>query len=47
MKKIIGGLIIILLLILIGLRLNTWLKIDTCLDSGGSWDYKAESCKLG
>jgi hypothetical protein len=28
-----------------GVYVDSWLDIDTCLDSGGAWDYVQEYCR--
>lgn len=43
-KKIIW-LLIAIFSISIGLWIFGYLKIDSCLDSGGRWDYELGSCE--
>ena len=38
------GAILFLAGVAVGLLIQGWAEIDTCLDRGGSWDYKLETC---
>ncbi|HTM95050.1 MAG TPA: hypothetical protein VL100_04420 [Croceibacterium sp.] len=28
-----------------GWQVKSWLDVDTCLDSGGAWDYRTGDCR--
>lgn len=44
--KFILGLLLLICSIWIFVKAREFIKIDACLDSGGSWDYKKGTCNL-
>ncbi len=47
MLKIIKLLLFSFVLIFIAYKIIIYIKIDTCLDSGGAWDYHKNICIKG
>jgi hypothetical protein len=39
-----SGVMIFLSGLIIGLWIQDWLDVDSCLDRGGRWDYPLETC---
>ena len=44
-KKMIYGIVILVLLAAVGFWLKGYLAVDRCLDSGGRWNYEAKACE--
>lgn len=45
MKRALLALVVVALLVAAFVYLREWLRIDDCLDGGGSWDYANERCE--
>lgn len=44
-KKRLLWMFLLALLVVVGLRLRNEVRIDSCLDRGGSWDENRQICK--
>jgi hypothetical protein len=44
-RKILVCLVLLLASLAFVLWLLNWMRIDTCLDRGGAWNYEAKSCE--
>ena len=42
--KLVFIFLVLILLVVFGLKARTYLDVDQCLDSGGSYDYKKCEC---
>ena len=45
LKYLFGGVLLLIFLIVAGWWVEKELRIDSCLDLGGRWDYEAEKCQ--
>ncbi len=47
LDRLVRGLVLFVLVLAFGLWGRACVRIDSCLDRGGAWDYKMDSCNSG
>ena len=50
MRKVLSIVIVATLMvvcIILGLKAQRWMQIDSCLDGGGKWNYREHKCEEG
>ena len=44
-KKIAGAAVVLTIFVIVAFYLRTQMRIDSCLDNGGRWNYEKSECE--